>query len=228
MDLCLEGIGSFCEIASSSRYTTFPNPGLEIEGHPAFPLPLTSAHARLMKNACRPASSDREANTPVDTPVQNIWELNCRQFKLLNPGWVAFLKKMATEAAHSLGLTDVGLKLHKLLLNEKGFSSQNYEDIEESPRKIGTLFICLPSEHWGGDVHISFGPDKHRFITAPTSKYDLTASALYSDVSHKTKEIKLGYRLALTYSILQHGSDEKSAALVGQQTHMIRKHLLIN
>lgn len=223
---CLEGIGSFCEIASSSRYTMFPNPGLEIEGHPAFPLPLTSAHAQLIKNACRPASSGREANTPVDTPVQNIWELNRRQFKLLNPEWDAFLKEVATEAAHSLGLTDVGLMLHKLLLHEKGFSSQNYGDTEESPGKIGTLFICLPSEHSGGDVHISFGPDKHHFITAPTSKHDLTASAWYSDVSHKTKEINSGYRLALTYSIFQRGSDKKSAALVGQPTHMIRKHLL--
>ncbi|TQN69151.1 hypothetical protein CSHISOI_06324 [Colletotrichum shisoi] len=173
---CLEGIESCCEIASFSRYA-FPNPGL-------------------------PASSGREANTPVDTPVQNIWELNCRQFKLLNPEWVAFLKKVATEAAHSLGLTDVGLKLHKLVLHEKGFSSQNCGDTEESPGKIGTLFVCLPSEHSGGHVHISFGPDKHRFITAPTSKYDLTPSAWYSDVSYKTKEIESGSLLALTYSIL--------------------------
>ncbi|GKT42519.1 uncharacterized protein ColSpa_02700 [Colletotrichum spaethianum] len=223
---CLKGIKSVGDFASFTRYTSFTNPALKIEGHPAFPLPLTPGHAELIKAACKQAPFGKGDDTLVDTSVRNTWELEHSQFELLNPEWSAFLVKVGTGSAGGLGLMNISLKPHKLLLYEKGSFFKRHKDTEKEPGMVGTLVVCLPSEHLGGDVHLSFGSDERSFSTAPTSRFDLTALAWYSDVSHEVKELEAGYRLALTYNIVQNGSKKQSAGFFGQQAQQIKKILL--
>ncbi|KAE9583081.1 hypothetical protein CGMCC3_g1139 [Colletotrichum fructicola] len=90
---------------------------------------------------------------------------------------------------------------------------------------IGTLVVVLPSEHQGGDVHVSFGSDVRSFSTAPFSTFDITALAWFSDVSHEVKELVSGYRLALTYNIVQKTEEPQSAAFLGQQAQEVKKML---
>ncbi|KAF5488401.1 hypothetical protein CGCF413_v012419 [Colletotrichum fructicola] len=90
---------------------------------------------------------------------------------------------------------------------------------------IGTLVVVLPSEHQGGDVHVSFGSDVRSFSTAPFSTFDITALAWFSDVSHEVKELVSGYRLALTYNIVQQTGEPQSAAFLGQQAQEVKKML---
>ncbi|GKT96259.1 2OG-Fe(II) oxygenase [Colletotrichum tofieldiae] len=223
---CLKDIKSVGDIASFTRHTAFTNPGLKIKGHAAFPLPLTPDHAELVKGACRQAPFGKGDDTLVDTSVRNTWELEHNQFELLNPEWSAFLMKVGAESAGGLGLMNISLKPHKLLLYEKGSFFKRHKDTEKEPGMVGTMVVCLPSEHLGGDVHISFGSDTRSYSTAPTSRFDLTALAWYSDVSHEVKELEAGYRLALTYNIIQNGSKKQSAGFFGQQAKQIRNILL--
>ncbi|KAJ4997924.1 hypothetical protein K4K48_006167 [Colletotrichum sp. SAR 10_66] len=222
----LNGIKSVGDIANFTRYPTFANPGLKIEGHPAFPLPLTPSDAEVIKAACREAPFGKGEDTVVDTSVRKTWELNHTQFQLINPEWAGFLQKVYLTAAGGLGLTDVSVKPHKLLLYEKGSFFKRHKDSEKEPGMVGTLVICLPSEHQGGDVHLAFGSDQRVFSTAPTSTFDITTLAWFSDVTHEVKELTSGYRLALTYNIVQNGSSKQSAGFFGQQAQEVKQVLL--
>ncbi|KAK2018347.1 2OG-Fe(II) oxygenase [Colletotrichum eremochloae] len=224
--VCLKGIKSAGDIATFTRHTAYTNPGLKIEGHPAIPLPLTPEHAELIKGACRQAPFGKGNNTLVDTSVRNTWELENHQFELLNPEWPAFLVRVGGESARGLGLRNIALKPHKLLLYEKGSFFKRHKDTEKEPGMVGTLVVCLPSDHTGGDVHLSFGSEKRTYSTAPNSRFDLTTLAWYSDVSHEVKELEAGYRLALTYNIVvQNDSEKQSAGFFGKQARQIEKFL---
>ncbi|KAJ0309757.1 hypothetical protein Brms1b_009033 [Colletotrichum noveboracense] len=77
-----------------------------------------------------------------------------------------------------------------------------------------------------GDVHLTFGSDQRVFSTAPTSTFDITTLAWFSDVTHEVKELTSGYRLALTYNIVQNGPAKQSAGFFGQQAQEVKQVLL--
>ncbi|KAI8295913.1 hypothetical protein K4K56_009440 [Colletotrichum sp. SAR 10_98] len=203
----LNGIKSVGDIANFTRYPTFANPGLKIEGHPAFPLPLTPSDAEVIKAACREAPFGKGEDTVVDTSVRKTWELNHTQFQLINPEWAGFLQKVYLKA-------------------DGRWWTRRHKDSEKEPGMVGTLVICLPSEHQGGDVHLAFSSDQRVFSTAPTSTFDITTLAWFSDVTHEVKGLTSGYRLALTYNIVQNGSAKQSAGFFGQQAQEVKQVLL--
>ena len=82
---------------------------------------------------------------------------------------------------------------------------------------IGTLVVCLPSRHEGGDVHLSHAAKKQKFVTSTASDHDLTTLSWYSDVTHEVKEITSGHRLVLTYNIIQAEGPKVLASLFLQQ-----------
>lgn len=91
---------------------------------------------------------------------------------------------------------------YKLLLYEEGSFFKRHKNSEKAPGMVGTLVICLPPKHEGGDVHLSHTGKTCVFTTSKSSTFDLTALAWYSDVAHEIKEITSGYRLVLTYKII--------------------------
>ncbi|RYP23854.1 hypothetical protein DL765_000931 [Monosporascus sp. GIB2] len=75
--------------------------------------------------------------------------------------------------------------------------------------------------HEGGDVHLSHADKNCIFATSGSSSFGLTALAWYSDVTHEIKQITSGYRLVLTYNIIQEGGSKTSAGyFLQQQTHL--------
>lgn len=105
----------------------------------------------------------------------------------------------------------------KLLLYEEGSFFRPHKDSEKAPGMIGTLVISLPSKHEGGDVHLSHSNRRHAFATSNSSSFDLTALAWYSDVTHEIKPISSGYRLVITYNLLQQSGSPPSAGLFIEQ-----------
>jgi hypothetical protein len=77
---------------------------------------------------------------------------------------------------------------------------------------FGTLVICLPSAHTGGEVHLLHGGKEVALSTAPDSFSGLSALAWYSDVQHETKPVASGYRLVLTYNLVQDGRQPMQSA----------------
>lgn len=109
----------------------------------------------------------------------------------------------------------------KLLLYEEGSFFRPHKDSEKAPGMIGTLVISLPSKHDGGEVHLSHSNRRHVFATSNFSSFDLTALAWYSDVTHEIKPLSSGYRLVITYNLLQQrGSPPSAGMFIEQQAQL--------
>jgi hypothetical protein len=202
----------------------FPNPDLEIDGV-LLPLPLTSRDAETLKGVCTQAPFGRGDETVVDESVRKTWELAASQFKLVNPAWPSFLETSAQDAIQVLGMTTVRLEPYKSLLYEDGSFFKHHKDSEKAPGMIGTLVVCLPSKHEGGDVHLSFGDKQYTFDTSSASAFDLTAMAWFSDVTHEVRKLTSGYGLVLTYNIIQTGTGNPSPTTLIRQQDALRNTL---
>lgn len=108
----------------------------------------------------------------------------------------------------------------KLLLYEEGSFFRPHKDSEKAPGMIGTLVISLPSKHEGGQVHLSHSNKHHVFATSEFSSFDLTALAWYSDVTHEIKPLSSGYRLVITYNLLQQGVSPSAGLFIEQQSQL--------
>ncbi|KAJ0283764.1 hypothetical protein CBS470a_007159 [Colletotrichum nupharicola] len=119
------------------------------------------------------------------------------------------------------------------LLNGKYDSAIIYQDTALANSDVLQIDEELgsPDDAWlllgrNRDVHLTFGSDQRVFSTAPTSTFDITTLAWFSDVTHEVKELTSGYRLALTYNIVQNGPAKQSAGFFGQQAQEVKQVLL--
>ncbi|RYP51657.1 hypothetical protein DL768_003055 [Monosporascus sp. mg162] len=193
----LKAIKTFGDFACQKTHESFVNPGLEAAGS-LIPLPLIARDAEAIKAHCQQAPFGRGDQTVVDTSVRKTWELNTEQFRCSNPAWNSYLNTLLQEAAKSLGMSaSVRAEPYKLLLYEEGSFFRRHKDSEKAPDKN-----CV-------------------FATSDSSSFGLTALAWYSDVTHEIKEITSGYRLVLTYNIIQEDGYKTSAGyFLQQQTHL--------
>ena len=67
---------------------------------------------------------------------------------------------------------------------------------------FASLIIVLPSKFEGGEVHVSHGNDKDVFNISPSSEFTTSALAWYTDVIHEVKPVTSGYRLAISYNLV--------------------------
>ena len=67
---------------------------------------------------------------------------------------------------------------------------------------FASLIIVLPSKFKGGEVHVSHGDNKDVFDISPLSEFTTSALAWYTDVIHEVKPVTSGYRLAISYNLV--------------------------
>ncbi|KAJ3499465.1 hypothetical protein NLG97_g304 [Lecanicillium saksenae] len=78
-------------------------------------------------------------------------------------------------------------------------------DTPRSPLQFGSLVICLPAEHQGGQLKVRHNGDETTFDWSSGDGPDKTAhiewAAFYSDCEHEVMEVSSGHRLTLTYNL---------------------------
>lgn len=211
---CLGKVASAGSFATYHHAPLFPNPGLYIKEFGLFALPLRDDDAKAIAKLSTLAPFGMKDKTIVDTAVRNTWELNASEFEFQNPAWKSFFDDLVRQAIVGLGVrVTVRAESYKLLLYEEGAFFKAHKDSGKVPGMFGTLVICLPSKHAGGEVHLSHAGQKRTLDTAATSEFDLTALSWYSDVKHEIRPITSGYRLVLTYNLVDaSGSAVKQSA----------------
>lgn len=70
---------------------------------------------------------------------------------------------------------------------------------------FGTLVVCLPSQHTGGDVVLKFRGKETKLTTATTSEWTTSYLAWFSDVPHEVEPVLTGYRIVLTFNLINIG-----------------------
>lgn len=224
---CLDNVqheGTFSTFHTLKAYT---NPALHLNGYGSVGLPLAVRDAEAITRICKQSPFGKGDQTIIDTSVRKTWELDAAEFQCRNPAWTAYLDSLVGQAVKDLGVqVETRAQLYKLLLYEEGAFFKAHKDSEKVPGMFGTLVICLPSEHTGGEVYLVHDKKKRTLETAPSSAFDISMLAWYSDVSHEVRPISSGYRLVLTYNLVQDQGMPKQSAGALDEYHARLERLL--
>lgn len=92
-----------------------------------------------------------------------------------NAPWASWLDKAVDRVGKSLGIKDgrksMRSELCKLLLYREGAMFKPPKDTEKTPGMFGTLVVCLPSMHEGGDLRLSHRGKDYHFSTSAKSEF---------------------------------------------------------
>ena len=92
---------------------------------------------------------------------------------------------------------------------------------------FGTLAVCLSSKHTGGDVELSFQGQKKVLSTSAASEWSVSYLSWYSDVLHEVKPVSSGYRVVLTFNLIQTGGNSLDRLSASRdQTASLRSALI--
>jgi hypothetical protein len=73
-------------------------------------------------------------------------------------------------------------------------------DTPRSELQFGSLVVCLPCEHEGGQLVVRHQGQEMTFDWSGTSR-DINWAAFYSDCEHEVLEVTSGHRITLTYNL---------------------------
>lgn len=104
--------------------------------------------------------------------------------------------------------SDITLEPSKLLLYGEGSSFLPYEAPKKSSGVIGSLTLCPPSEHQGGELYVwhearevagkHYIASHHLFPIHPTLSFDIMACSWYWNISHKVIPANSGFCLSFS------------------------------
>ncbi|KAK0467210.1 uncharacterized protein EV420DRAFT_672155 [Desarmillaria tabescens] len=192
--------------AYSGPFPQAPNPCLAIEGIGPIGLPLSPRDAQLIIDCASQAPYGHNEQTIVNTEVRDTWEIDQGSIKFENPLWDIFVKQtVVPTVSQSLGTPSANVRcdLYKLLLYQEGSHFHKHQDTAKVPGMFGTIIIILPSSYKGGEVHVSHSGSSQVFDFSEQSLVSTAVLAWYTDVFHEVKPVKSGYRLALSYNLVQ-------------------------
>ncbi|KAK5120552.1 hypothetical protein LTR85_006208 [Meristemomyces frigidus] len=201
----LEDIDSKGSFAAFSHLPSFVDPQLKVDPCGPIKMPLQDVDASRIIAASHQAPFGKGEQIIVDRAVRRTWELNHDQFTIENPQFAEVLSQAVDYCSQELSIETnsehtVEAQPYKLLLYEKGALFKPHTDTEKTPGMFGTLVICLPSKHEGGQIILTQNGEQKRFSTAQCQP---SFACWYSDVTHEIKEVASGYRLVLTYNLVR-------------------------
>ncbi|KAF8067976.1 hypothetical protein FPV67DRAFT_1494449 [Lyophyllum atratum] len=190
--------GDFDSMASyyyAAVAPTAPNPCLNIEGLGYVGLPLSPRDAQAIIRCSARA------------PFGQTWEIEPAKVKFDNPDWATFVRThVVTTVCETLGVASSAVpprcEPHKLLLYEPGSHFSSHQNTDNADGIFATVTIVLPSPCTGGQVHLSHSSSTQVIDLATNSLRSTTVLAWYTEVKHEFKPLTSGYRLALSYKLI--------------------------
>ncbi|KAJ3510104.1 hypothetical protein NLJ89_g4866 [Agrocybe chaxingu] len=184
-----------------------PNPCLHISGLGLVGLPLSKRDAKALMSCATMAAFGHGERTVVDKEVRDTWEIEPSRVMFVNQGWEQYINGVVChEVCKSLGVTiwntPPRMELYKLLLYEKGSHFLPHQDTQKTNGMFATVIIILPSAYTGGEVVVSHAGTTKTIDFAPNSLLSTGLLGWYTDVRHEVKPVTSGYRLALSYNVI--------------------------
>ncbi|POR35594.1 Uncharacterized protein TPAR_04224 [Tolypocladium paradoxum] len=213
--------GSFAAFGALARQ---PPAGLFVSGVGDIAMPLGESQARQLMAKARQAPYGKGSDTIVDTAVRNTWELEPEQFAFRDPAWPGHLRALRARVAQDLGInTTIRAGIYKMLIYEKGAMFKAHTDTEKISGMFGTLVVCLPSAHQGGEVVLKHCGEKKVFKTSEATQ---SYACWYSDVSHEVLPVTSGYRWVLIYNLALDVAETRPSAGVQRSETRALRHTL--
>ena len=153
---------------------------------------------------CKPApfGDIKEMKTVLDPEVRLAYEIEAARFEMRR-----FLGMSSIEDHIEETLTpgrEVELVPYKVNVYGEGGFFKPHVDNPSDHNMIGTLVVCLPSPHKGGELLVNHDGLQHVFDfskqSGDTSR--IQWAAFYSDCIHEVKPVFEGHRVTITYNIV--------------------------
>ncbi|KAI7939184.1 hypothetical protein MJO28_014763 [Puccinia striiformis f. sp. tritici] len=221
-----EAITTSGTFAAWEALPTTPPTGLVVDGVGEIAMPMGTEQVRQLIAKSHQAPFGRRSKTLVDVSVRNTWQVNGDQLRFLDPAWQGYLVDLSKCVATNLGIEGpIRTELYKMLIYEQGAMFKPHTDTEKIPGMFGTMIICLPSAHTGGEVVVTHNGERKILKTSDASQ---SYACWYSDVTHEVLPVTSGYRCVLTYNLaIQPGFTQPAASALGSHKELLRKTLKV-
>ena len=159
---------------------------------------------------CSPAPFGdlRKMKTVLDSEVRLAYEIETERFKIDSSarGLEVVPEGICIEKHIEDTLTPgryVNLDRYKVNVYSEGGFFKPHADSPSGDEMIGTLVLCLPSPHKGGELCVSHDGLEHVFDFSNHSgdKSKIQWAAFYSSCIHEVKPVLEGHRVTITYKI---------------------------
>jgi hypothetical protein len=167
------------------------------------------AHIRDMRSSCQAATFGRQGQDVYDATYREALKLEPSQFTTnFHPHDYGILDDLAQILLPSyLGgnrkdedLLGVHAELYKLnVYSAPSGIFKSHVDTPRSGNQFGSLVVCLPASHEGGNLVI-----RHNSRVANydwSSSKEIEWAAFYSDCEHEVLQVTQGHRITLTYNL---------------------------
>lgn len=204
----LKGSGKFVSMQSIG----FVFPGLEITGLGEIAYLINETQAQALIQIAHKAPFGKGSETILDNNIRSGWEIDADKLSFKDDRWFRFLQKIISHLKPDLGLEEytISTHLYKMLIYEKGDFFLPHQDSEKEKGMFGTLVIGLPSTYTGGELIVRFGGvEETADFSADAGDYKINYTAFYADCEHEVKPLTSGYRVCLTYNLVQEKSGKK-------------------
>jgi predicted 2-oxoglutarate/Fe(II)-dependent dioxygenase YbiX len=212
-------------LGQSSKFVTSGSlppvlPGLKVKGAGPIGSPVSAADAKRIIGQAEQAPYGRGEKTILDTNVRRVWQLEPGQFDLDNREWEAHVAAIVDAVKEDFGIAQkVKPELYKLLVYEKGSFFAPHRDTEKMARMFGTLVVCLPSRHEGGELIVRHdGQTETIDFSKKESQFKTQYAAFYADCEHEIKPITSGYRVCLVYKVRSSPPPTKTTGLADRKS----------
>jgi hypothetical protein len=158
---------------------------------------------------CQPATFGVGSREVHDQGFRNAVKLDATQFSTnIDPYNLGILDSVSKTLLPLNGTPDACVqpsnKLRAELRNLNVYTGpsgkfKSHIDSPKTPDQVGTLVICLPSKHEGGNLIV-----RHRDRNVTFSwgnSMSVEWAAFYSHLEHEVEEVKSGHRVTLTYNL---------------------------
>ncbi|TAN00642.1 MAG: 2OG-Fe(II) oxygenase, partial [Chitinophagaceae bacterium] len=204
----LKGSGKFV----SMQTMKFVFPGMEVAGVGEMAYPINEAQAKALIQVAHKAPFGKGSETIVDNKVRSGWEIDADNISFKGNRWEHIIQKIIHNIQPDLGLEEytISAHLYKMLIYEAGDFFLPHQDSEKEKGMFGTLVIGLPSKYTGGELVVRFGGvEETADFAAEAGDYKINYTAFYADCEHEVKPLTSGYRVCLTYNLVQEKSGKK-------------------
>ncbi|KAL4966506.1 uncharacterized protein BDV14DRAFT_171208 [Aspergillus stella-maris] len=192
--------GTFC---ASDFSDVVLNPGLEIDGVGPVGLPISPSCVEAIARVATPCLIPEGI---LDAgQASGTFELSRDAFRCRNPAWDLQLSIFVKDAIAAFGLAttqfEVRAEAHKCLFWKEGLSfvptSSAFDD-----GLFGTLAVCLPVKHHGGDWLFQRRGESHRFCTSNTSEFGFSWAVWSPFTTLHANPVISGHRIILIYNLI--------------------------
>ncbi|KAK5062691.1 hypothetical protein LTR84_004765 [Exophiala bonariae] len=168
--------------------------------------PISQAAFQKLMEDCQPATFGRGGEDVLDETYRKAGKMNttqfCTDFSLAEHGVIdTIVQALLQEGAHGGKYNGVRAELYKL--NVYSGPSGKFKPHVDTPRsdaQMGSLVVCLPSSHQGGEFVVRHASQEVRFDWS--KRLDcIQWAAFFSDCEHEVLRVSEGHRVTLTYNL---------------------------